>query len=117
MVRPICWPCTGANTERRPVWGVGDQIAKNLTDAEEGFLCGKRYSNMDRDGKFCPAFPEILENEGIQPLDVPERCREPERRIRAVFNWTINPRGPVRGCFPPREGSFPNHTSSAGNWG
>ena len=32
------------------------QMAKNLTDAEDGFLNGKRYLLMDRDDKFCPAF-------------------------------------------------------------
>jgi putative transposase len=30
------------------------QIAKNLTDVEEGFLCGKRYMIMDRDAKQQP---------------------------------------------------------------
>ena len=38
------------------------QIARNLTDAFDGFLNGKRYVLMDRDGKFCPAFREILKN-------------------------------------------------------
>ncbi|WP_145048219.1 hypothetical protein [Lignipirellula cremea] len=32
------------------------QIARNLTDYE-GFLLGKRYLLMDRDTKFCRAFP------------------------------------------------------------
>jgi len=29
------------------------QVAKNLTDAEDGFLNGKRFLIMDRDTKFC----------------------------------------------------------------
>ena len=49
------------------------QIAKNLTDAEEGFLDGKRYVIMDRDGKFCPAFQEILKNEGSEPVLLPPK--------------------------------------------
>ena len=47
------------------------QIAKNLTDVEDGFLKGKRYVLMDRDGAFCPAFREILKNEGAEPVLLP----------------------------------------------
>ena len=49
------------------------QIARNLTDVEEGFLNGKRYLLMDRDGKFCPAFRRILKDEGVEPLLLPPR--------------------------------------------
>ena len=38
-----------------------------IRGGEEGFLDGKRYVIMDRDGKFCPAFQEILKNEGSEP--------------------------------------------------
>ena len=47
------------------------QIARNLTDSLDGFLIGKRYLLMDRDGKFCSAFRKILEGEGVQPLRLP----------------------------------------------
>jgi transposase InsO family protein len=49
------------------------QVARNLTDAEDGFLHGKRYVIMDRDGKFCPAFQEILKNEGSEPVLLPPK--------------------------------------------
>lgn len=49
------------------------QIARNLTDVEDGFLNGKRYLLMDRDGKFCPAFRSILKDEGIKSLLLPPR--------------------------------------------
>jgi putative transposase len=49
------------------------QIGRNLTDAFDGFLNGKRYVLMDRDGKFCPAFREILKYEDIKPLQLPPR--------------------------------------------
>ena len=49
------------------------QIARNLTDAFDGFLNGKRYVLMDRDGKFCPAFREILRNKDIKPVQLPPR--------------------------------------------
>ena len=38
------------------------QVARNLTDAEDGFLMGKRHALMDRDGKFCPALRAILKS-------------------------------------------------------
>ena len=49
------------------------QIARNLTDPFDGFLLGKRYVLMDRDGKFCPAFRDILKDEGAKPLLLPPR--------------------------------------------
>ena len=49
------------------------QIARNLTDVEEGFLKGKRYVLMDRDGKFSPAFQEILKTENIEPVLLPAK--------------------------------------------
>ena len=49
------------------------QIARNLTDAEDGILKGKRYVLMDRDTKFCEAFQAILENEGVDPVLLPPR--------------------------------------------
>jgi transposase InsO family protein len=49
------------------------QVARNLTDAFDGFLSGKRYVLMDRDGKFFPAFREILTIEDIKPLQLPPR--------------------------------------------
>ena len=48
------------------------QIAKNLTDFD-GFLLGKEYLLMDRDGKLCPAFRQILIDEGVEPLLLPPR--------------------------------------------
>jgi putative transposase len=49
------------------------QIGRNLTDTFDGFLKGKRYVLMDRDGKFCPAFRAILKNEDIEPVQLPPR--------------------------------------------
>ena len=49
------------------------QIARNLTDSIDGFLLGKHYVLMDRDGKFCPAFRNILTDQGAKPLLLPPR--------------------------------------------
>ena len=49
------------------------QVARNLTDAEDGFLTGKRYVLMDRDGKFSPAVQAILKTEGVEPVLLPAK--------------------------------------------
>ena len=49
------------------------QVARNLTNFEDGFLNGKRYLLMDRDTKFCESFRGFLEDEGIEPVRLPPR--------------------------------------------
>ena len=49
------------------------QIARNLTDCEDGFLNDTDYLLMDRDGKFCPAFREIVKNQGTKPVRLPPK--------------------------------------------
>jgi transposase InsO family protein len=49
------------------------QTAKELTNFEDGFLCGKRYLLMDRDTKFCEAFRSLLEGAGVEPVLLPPR--------------------------------------------
>ncbi len=49
------------------------QIARNLTDAKEGFLPGKRYLLMDRDTKFCESFRSLVESAGVKPVRLPPK--------------------------------------------
>ncbi len=49
------------------------QIARNLSDAEDGFLRGKKYLLMDRDAKFCEAFHITLEQVGTEAVRLPPR--------------------------------------------
>ena len=49
------------------------QIARNLTDCEDGFLNGKRFLIMDRDKKFSEAFRKTLEDEGFECVRLPPR--------------------------------------------
>lgn len=49
------------------------QIARNLTDAEDGFLNGNDYLLMDRDGAFSPAFRDMLTVAGVEPVRLPPR--------------------------------------------
>jgi transposase InsO family protein len=47
------------------------QVARNLGDAEEGFLTGKRYLIHDRDPLFTAEFLEILKSSGVQSVKLP----------------------------------------------
>jgi hypothetical protein len=42
------------------------QIARNVSDAEDGFLRDKKYLLMDRDTKFSEAFRNIVEQAGVK---------------------------------------------------
>jgi hypothetical protein len=56
------------------------QIARNLTDADEGFLNGARYLTHDRDPLVTEAFRELLE----PYMDAAVGCRE---RLGGVLNY------------------------------
>lgn len=62
-----------------------NQIAKNLTAYDDGFLNDKRYLIMDRDGKFCPAFREILKTDGLEPLLLPPRSPNLNAHLERYF--------------------------------
>jgi transposase InsO family protein len=49
------------------------QVSRNLSDAEDGFLRGKKYLLMDRDAKFSEAFRVIVEQAGVEALRLPPR--------------------------------------------
>lgn len=49
------------------------QIARNLTDAEDGFLNGARYLIHDRDPLFTDAFRELLKLSGVKTVKLPAR--------------------------------------------
>jgi putative transposase len=53
------------------------QVARNLSDATEGFLIGKRYLIHDRDPLFTAEFLENLAASGVQSLKLPPLA-EPE---------------------------------------
>jgi len=65
-----------------------EQMARNVTLADIGFLGGCRYLLHDRDAKFCAAFDAILKSVGIQALRLPPRSpnlnAHCERWIRSV---------------------------------
>jgi putative transposase len=49
------------------------QVARNLSDAEDGFLRGKKYLLMDRDAKFSEAFRVTLGQAGVEAVRLPPR--------------------------------------------
>ena len=64
------------------------QVAKNLTDHVDGFLLGKKYLIMDRDGKFTPEFQTVLKEAGVEPLLLPPQSPNlnayAERFVRSI---------------------------------
>jgi len=64
------------------------QVARNLSDAEEGFLIGKRYLIHDRDPLFTAEFLEILKATGVQSVKLPPRSpnlnAHAERFVRTI---------------------------------
>ena len=64
------------------------QIARNLTDAEDGFLNGSRYLIHDRDPLFTKSFRETLGSSGVETVKLPARSpnlnAHAERFVRSV---------------------------------
>jgi putative transposase len=56
-----------------PDQGWMEQMARNLSFAEVGFLSGCRYLLHDRDAKFSASFTGILEAVGIKSVKLPPR--------------------------------------------
>ncbi|MCH7725211.1 MAG: transposase [Planctomycetes bacterium] len=61
------------------------QVARELTNCEDGFLNSKRYLIMDRDTKFCQAFRNILNDEGIEPVRLPARSPNLNSHLERFF--------------------------------
>ena len=49
------------------------QVARNLTDAFDGFLAGSRYLIHDRDPLFTKAFRDTLDAAGVKSVRLPAR--------------------------------------------
>lgn len=50
-----------------------EQCARQMTDAFDGFLFGKRYLIHDRDTKFTQVFDGMLKSSGVEPIVLPPR--------------------------------------------
>lgn len=64
------------------------QVARNITDPVDGCLSAGKYLIMDRDSKYCASFQRILENDGIQLVQLPPRSPNlnafAERFVRSI---------------------------------
>jgi hypothetical protein len=49
------------------------QIGRNLTDAVDGSLVGKRYPIHDRDPLFTAEFLNMLNDSGVKSVKLPQR--------------------------------------------
>jgi putative transposase len=65
-----------------------NQVSRNVTDASDGFLTGKRYLIHDRDPLFTSAFRETLASAGVETVKLPPRSPNlnayAERFVRSV---------------------------------
>jgi len=67
----------GCTANPQDLWMI--QVARNLSDADDGFLRGKKYLLMDRDTKFSDSFRSILEQAGAQAVRLPPRSTDLSR--------------------------------------
>ncbi len=76
----------GVSSEPEGEWMT--QIGRNLTDAEDGFLVGKKYLIHDRDPLFTAEFRETLAAAGVESVRLPARSPNlnayAERFVRTI---------------------------------
>jgi transposase InsO family protein len=70
------------------------QIARNATDAEDGFLRGPRHLILDRDTKYSDEFRNALVREGVHLVRLPPRSPNlnafAERFVRSIKSECLN---------------------------
>jgi putative transposase len=76
----------GVTPHPNEAWMV--QVARNVTMEEWGFLSPGQYLIHDRDGKYCPAFQQIIDTAGVTRVPLPPRSPNlnafAERWVRSV---------------------------------
>jgi transposase InsO family protein len=77
-----------AGTTTNPTSAWMEQIARNLTDCEDGFLTGRRFLIIDRDAIFSPRFKSILDGSGVEILltayQAPNMNAHAERFVKSI---------------------------------
>ena len=70
------------------------QIARNLTDSEDGILIGKRYLIHDRDPLFTAEFLSVITETGVESVKLPPRSPNlnavAERFVRSIKESCLN---------------------------
>jgi putative transposase len=76
----------GVTPHPNAAWMV--QVARNVTMEAWGFLSPGQYLIHDRDGKYCPAFQQIIDDAGVKRVPLPPRSPNlnayAERWVRSV---------------------------------
>ena len=76
----------GVTPHPNETWMV--QVARNVTMEEWGFLSSGQYLIHDRDGKYCPAFQQIIDTAGVRQVPLPPQSPNlnayAERWVRSV---------------------------------
>jgi putative transposase len=76
----------GVTSHPNAAWMV--QVARNVTMEEWGFLSPGQYLIHDRDGKYCPAFQQLIDAAGVKRVPLPPRSpylnAYAERWVRSV---------------------------------
>ncbi len=77
-----------AGVTRHPDQEWMEQMARNVTMEDFGFLINRRYLLHDRDSKYCSSFRQIIEAGSVKPLALPPRSPNlnayAERWLRSV---------------------------------
>jgi putative transposase len=73
----------GCTTNPHEAWMK--QMARELTNHEDGFLQGKRYLIMDRDTKFSNSFRTFLSKEGVESVRLPPRSPNMNAHLERFF--------------------------------
>ncbi len=70
------------------------QVARNLTDVDDGFLLGNAFLIMDRDSKYTEAFRGHLKRAGVESVLCPARAPNcnafAERFVRSIKEECLN---------------------------
>jgi len=76
----------GVTPHPNEAWMV--QVARNVTMEEWGFLSPGQYLLHDRDGKYCPAFQQLIDAAGVTRVPLPPRSPNlnayAERWVRSI---------------------------------
>jgi putative transposase len=82
----------GVTPHPNEAWMV--QVARNVTMEEWGFLSPGQYLIHDRDGKYCPAFQQIIDAAGVKRVPLPPRSPNlnayAERWVRSVKDEALS---------------------------
>jgi transposase InsO family protein len=77
-----------AGVTRHPDQEWMEQMARNVTMEETGFLTGTRYLLHDRDSKYCASFRQLIEAKSVKVLALPPHSPNlnafAERWVRSV---------------------------------